>query len=234
MFFEGELIKTHTRIERGTPDRPGGLPAREDRVHDEAPRRGAAAGPASSANAVAEVVAELMEVNALYRLRSSPRRRRVWPTSTAPTGSTRRAGGRSQVGDPTYRTVKGILEPAPNTTATTGPESAPTAPAHLHGPARLFDVESRVMTATGQQLEDAAHEAQVVRHARHAPTRLEQAAAGELGHVELLEVLCQDETTRRDAAGLARRVKAARFEQLCPIEEFDFSFNPKIPAAAHP
>jgi DNA replication protein DnaC len=62
-------------------------------------------------------------------------------------------------------------------------------------------------------------------------TRLAQANAGELGHVELLAVLCSDEAARRDAAGLARRLAAARFEQTACIEEFDFSFNPKIPAS---
>jgi len=36
---------------------------------------------------------------------------------------------------------------------------------------------------------------------------------------------------RRDAAGIARRVRAAHFEQTCAIEDFDFKFNPKIPAA---
>jgi DNA replication protein DnaC len=61
--------------------------------------------------------------------------------------------------------------------------------------------------------------------------RLSQATSGELGHVELLEVLLEDEAQRRDVAGLERRIKAARFEQLCSIEEFDFSYNPKIPAA---
>lgn len=62
--------------------------------------------------------------------------------------------------------------------------------------------------------------------------RLAQATAGELGHVELLEVLCQDETARRDDVGLTRRIKAARFEQLATIEDYDFSFNPKIPVAS--
>jgi DNA replication protein DnaC len=62
--------------------------------------------------------------------------------------------------------------------------------------------------------------------------RLAQATAGELGHVELLGALCGDEAARRDAAGLARRLKAARFEQTATVEDFDFSFNPKIPAAA--
>jgi DNA replication protein DnaC len=61
--------------------------------------------------------------------------------------------------------------------------------------------------------------------------RLAQAHAGELGHLEFLQVLCQDEITRREAAALERRLRAARFEQQTTIEEFDFSYNAKIPAA---
>ena len=61
--------------------------------------------------------------------------------------------------------------------------------------------------------------------------RLGQAQAGELGHLEFLQVLCQDEITRRDAAALERRLRAARFEATATIEDFDFSYNPKIPAA---
>jgi DNA replication protein DnaC len=61
--------------------------------------------------------------------------------------------------------------------------------------------------------------------------RLGQAQAGDLGHLEFLEVLCEDEITRRDAAALERRLRAAHFEQTCTIEDFDFKFNPKTPAA---
>jgi DNA replication protein DnaC len=61
--------------------------------------------------------------------------------------------------------------------------------------------------------------------------RLGQASAGELGHVELIQALCEDESARRDASGLERRLRAARFEQTCLVEEFDFAFNPKIPAS---
>ena len=61
--------------------------------------------------------------------------------------------------------------------------------------------------------------------------RLAQADAGELGHVEFLQALCEDELARRDAAGIARRVRAAHFEQICAIEDYDFKYNPKIPAA---
>jgi hypothetical protein len=59
--------------------------------------------------------------------------------------------------------------------------------------------------------------------------RLAQAAAGKLGHAELLALLCGN-VARRDAAGLARRLAAARFEATCAIEDFDFGFNPDIPA----
>lgn len=61
--------------------------------------------------------------------------------------------------------------------------------------------------------------------------RLSQANAGELGHVEFLEALCEDEIARRQAAALERRVRSARFERICTLEEFDFSYNPKTPTA---
>jgi len=60
--------------------------------------------------------------------------------------------------------------------------------------------------------------------------RLAQAGAGKLGHAELLALLCGDELARRDAAGLSRRLTAARFESTAAIEDFDFGYNPDIPA----
>lgn len=62
--------------------------------------------------------------------------------------------------------------------------------------------------------------------------RLAQARAGQLGHLEFLQVLCEDEINRRDAAALARRLRAARFEAPATLEGFDFAANPKLPAAA--
>jgi DNA replication protein DnaC len=61
--------------------------------------------------------------------------------------------------------------------------------------------------------------------------RARQAQAGELGHIEFLQVLCEDEIARRDAAALDRRLRAARFETTATLEDFDFAYNPKIPAA---
>jgi DNA replication protein DnaC len=60
---------------------------------------------------------------------------------------------------------------------------------------------------------------------------LAQAHAGELGHLDFLQVLCQDEISRRDSASLQRRVRAARFETQSTLEGFDFAASPKLPAA---
>jgi DNA replication protein DnaC len=61
--------------------------------------------------------------------------------------------------------------------------------------------------------------------------RLAEARAGRLGHAELLQVLCEDELARRDAAKVARRIRAAHLPMEATLENFDFSYNPKIPAA---
>jgi DNA replication protein DnaC len=62
--------------------------------------------------------------------------------------------------------------------------------------------------------------------------RLAQARAGELGHLEFLQVLCHDEISRREATAAGRRLRRARFEQTATLEEFDFAANAKLPAAA--
>jgi DNA replication protein DnaC len=62
--------------------------------------------------------------------------------------------------------------------------------------------------------------------------RLAQARAGELGHLEFLQVLCHDEISRRDAMSITRRLRRARFDQPTTLEEFDFAASPKLPAAA--
>src|SRR5689334_24058743 len=61
--------------------------------------------------------------------------------------------------------------------------------------------------------------------------RLAQARAGQLGHIEFLQVLCNDEITRREAVAMGRRVRRAKFEEQNTLEEFDFAADPKLPAA---
>jgi len=57
-----------------------------------------------------------------------------------------------------------------------------------------------------------------------------QAEDQRLGHVEFLALLLDDEIDRRQSKMLAQRLHRARFEEEKTLEEFDFSFNPQIPA----
>jgi len=60
--------------------------------------------------------------------------------------------------------------------------------------------------------------------------RLAQARGGELGHLEFLEVLLEDEIGRREAKALAERLRRAHFEAELTLEAFDFAYNPGLPA----
>jgi DNA replication protein DnaC len=62
-------------------------------------------------------------------------------------------------------------------------------------------------------------------------SRLAQARAGDLGHIEFLQVLCHDEIARRESQAITRRIRRAQFEQQLTLEEFDFAASPKLPAA---
>jgi DNA replication protein DnaC len=50
--------------------------------------------------------------------------------------------------------------------------------------------------------------------------RLAQARAGELGHIDFLQVLCEDEISRRDTMSITRRLRKARFEEQATLEGF--------------
>jgi DNA replication protein DnaC len=58
-----------------------------------------------------------------------------------------------------------------------------------------------------------------------------QTRNGKLGHLEFLQVLCEDEIGRRESAAVARRVRRARFEQPNTFDDFDFTVSPKLPSA---
>lgn len=60
--------------------------------------------------------------------------------------------------------------------------------------------------------------------------RLEQAQKEKLGYLEFLDLLLEDEINRRANQALAQRVARARFEEVKTLSEFDFGYNPKIPA----
>ena len=52
--------------------------------------------------------------------------------------------------------------------------------------------------------------------------------ANRLSHAEFLELICQDELNVRQQRQIARRVQAADFRGLKPLEDFDWSFNPSV------
>lgn len=60
--------------------------------------------------------------------------------------------------------------------------------------------------------------------------RINQAQRESLGFIQFLEFLLEDEIQRRVNKKLEARIKKARFEEQKTLEEFNFSFNPKIPA----
>ena len=58
--------------------------------------------------------------------------------------------------------------------------------------------------------------------------RLQEAAGHGLSHAEFLELILQDELAVRSDRQLQRRVKAALFRELKPLDQFDWLFNPSI------
>jgi DNA replication protein DnaC len=61
--------------------------------------------------------------------------------------------------------------------------------------------------------------------------RVEEARTRGLDPLDFLLVLLDDELSRRDSEGLARRIHLAHFEEHCDLRDFEFSFNPEIPKA---
>jgi DNA replication protein DnaC len=59
--------------------------------------------------------------------------------------------------------------------------------------------------------------------------RLHEAQSHQLNHLEFLELIVQDELAVRLDRKRARRIKAAGFRELKPLEDFDWSFNPSVP-----
>jgi DNA replication protein DnaC len=60
--------------------------------------------------------------------------------------------------------------------------------------------------------------------------RLQQAQEDNIGYLAFLEMLLEDELQRQSNRALSRRVDQARFDENKTLAEFDFRFNPKVPA----
>ena len=133
------LVTSHVRIERGKQTNYDHYPPEKIAFMMRTPawcrRRAAELG-----EHVAEVVALLLETNALYRLRSA--QGVVGLADKHDALSLDAAAKRAlAAGDPSYKTIKGILVAGLHDVSDEEPQSAPSAPAHLHGPERLFGVE---------------------------------------------------------------------------------------------
>ena len=135
-FCGGELVKTHVRCERGKRTDFGDYPPEKIAFAMRNPawcrRQAEQTGPAT-----VQVIEALMEINALHRLRSAQgilglRGKHGHARVEAACARAITAG------DPSYRTIKGILaagletDPPPAATGDGG------AAAFLHGPSRLF------------------------------------------------------------------------------------------------
>jgi hypothetical protein len=139
IYLEGTLLATHVRAERGKVTNYDHYPPEKIAFMMRTPawcrRRAAELG-----DAVAEVVAAIMEVNALYRLRQA---QGVVGLADKYDAFRLDAACRKALvaGDPSYKTVRGILVAGLELDEEQEPQTPPAAAAHLHGPERLFDIE---------------------------------------------------------------------------------------------
>jgi hypothetical protein len=138
IYHEGSLVATHVRLERGKQTNYDHYPPEKVAFFMRTPawcrRRAHEIGESTAA-----VVAALMEVNALYRLRQA--QGVVGLVDKHGAERLERACRRALLaGDPTYRTVKGILSAGTEDEGAGDErhETPPSAPAHLHGPEGLF------------------------------------------------------------------------------------------------
>lgn len=135
--LEGRLVKTHKRIDRGRATDWADYPPEKVAFFQRTPtwcrKRAAELGPS-----VVELVEDLMTVNALHRLRSA---QGIIGLADKHDPDRVDAACRLaiEVGDPTYRTVKGILAAGTENVVPIEP-AANTGPAHLHGPDQLFAI----------------------------------------------------------------------------------------------
>jgi len=82
-----------------------------------------------------------------------------------------------------------------------------------------------------ERLQSALHQLRLSGLAQSLDVRLQEAAGHQLSHLEFLELILQDELLVRQQRQIDRRVKAADFRELKPLDDFDFAFNPSIKRA---
>ena len=218
-FIGGDLVKTHP-AQGPRASRPTSATTRRRRSRSTCgPRPGAGRRPPASARPASRSSRELLAENALYRLRSAqgvigladkhdpagsrPPAPRRSPPATRPTGRSRAS-----------------WPPAPSATSCPLRPGTAARPAFLRGPASFAnvipmpgtipsdavtpanadgdDVMTTAVTVTDRSaLASALRDLKLSGMLDTLDARLAQAHAGELGHLDFLQVLCQDEISRR-------------------------------------
>ena len=79
-----------------------------------------------------------------------------------------------------------------------------------------------------ERLVSMLHDLRLSGLAQTLDVRLQEAAGHQLNHAEFLELIFQDELLVRQERLIARRVKAALFREVKPLDQFNWSFNPSI------
>ncbi|WP_233290492.1 hypothetical protein [Kitasatospora sp. MBT66] len=148
VFHEGDLVKTHAALEQGKRTDKNDYPPEKIAFQMKTPiwcRTQAS----EVGDACREVIDQLLEVGALYRLRAAQGvlgLRKKYGDQRLEAACTKAI----TVGDPSYRTIKGILiagtetDPEPETEPETG---AAGAAAFLYGPQGLFPATIPMQTA---------------------------------------------------------------------------------------
>jgi len=153
-FLPGELIKTHPRQERGKQTDFSDYPPEKIAFHMRTPawcrRRATEIGPACQT-----VIGELLAEDALCRLRAAQGVLGLAERHD-PARLEAACAKATAAGDPSYRTIKGILAAGTETTATPRPAGDAGAPAHLHGPEQLFADVIPLPTATAPDTAELA------------------------------------------------------------------------------
>ncbi len=137
IYADAELVKSHVRVSKGRrstdwQDYPAAKAAFFMRTPTWCRKRAAELGPA-----VAELVSELLGEQVLHRLRSAQGVLHLADSYGAERLELACALALN-VGDPSYRTVRGILKAGREQLTAEQEIPAPLAPAHLHGPDTLF------------------------------------------------------------------------------------------------
>jgi hypothetical protein len=139
VLHDGKVVATHVQLLRGRATDFEHYPAEKIAFHMRNPawcrQQAEKIGPATAA-----VIGELMEVNALHRLRSA--QGIIGLAGRPGVGDTRLEAACDRaltVGDPSYRTIKGILAAGTETPTPTATTTATmSAPAYLRGPDELL------------------------------------------------------------------------------------------------